>query len=244
MREQTVEQEVYWRFSVLQRMVHLVVMFAFVGVGLTGFSIAFSSAGSAQTFVWFLGGIDSVRYLHRFFAVVLYLCVVAEILWVLYFKFVLRGNLLGPNSICFRVKDIKYFREHIAYLLGRRKAPPPFDRFTYWEKLDYWTLFIGMQTMALTGLFLWFPEFFSRFFPGVFINLAQVLHFDEAILAVLYKFFIHTAVRHLRPEVYPGDWVIFTGKVTKETMLRAHPGEWASLNAPQQGSTIGDQSTI
>lgn len=241
MRDQTVEQPIYWRFSVFQRVVHLVVMFAFIGVGLTGFSMAFSSVGPAQTFVWFLGGIDSVRLLHRFCAVVLYLCVTAEILWVMYFKFVLRGRLLGPNSICFSFKDLKYFQQHLGYIVGQRQAPPPFDRFTWWEKLDYWTLFIGMQTMGLTGLLLWFPEFFSRFFPGVFVNLAQVLHFDEAILAVLYKFFIHTAVRHLRPEVYPGDWGIFTGKVTKETMMRAHPGEWALMNAPREGSTLGDQ---
>jgi len=188
-----------------------------------------------------LGGIDVVRYLHRCFAVVLYLCVIAEVLWLVYFKFLLGGKFLGPNSICFSLKDLTYFREHIKYILGRREAPPAFDRFTYWEKFDFWTLFIGMQTMGLTGLFLWFPEFFSRFFPGLFINLAQVLHFDEAVLAVLYKFFIHTTVRHLRPTVYPGDWVIFNGFVTKETMMRAHPGEWASLNASKQGSAIGDQ---
>ncbi|MBI5251132.1 MAG: cytochrome b/b6 domain-containing protein [Desulfomonile tiedjei] len=241
MRDQTVEQVIYWRFNVLHRVVHLVVMFAFIGVGLTGFSMAFSSVGLAQTFVWLLGGIDSVRYFHRFCAVILYLCVVTEILWGLYYRFVLRGNLLGPNSICFRIRDLRFFREHMGYLLGQSEGPPRFERFTWWEKLDYWTLFLGMHSMALTGVFLWFPEFFSRFFPGYFVNIAQVLHFDEAILAVLYKFFIHTAVRHLRPEVYPGDWVIFTGKVTKETMMRAHPGEWALLNAHQQGSATRDQ---
>lgn len=244
MRDQTVEPEVYWRFNVLHRAVHIVVMIAFIGVALTGFSLAFSSVGAARTFVWFLGGIDNARYLHRFCAVVLYLCVVTEVLWIMYFKFALRGKLFGPNSIFFRVKDLRFFRQHMGYVLGRNEAPPPFERFTWWEKFDYWTLFIGMQTMGLTGIFLWYPEFFSRFFPGYYVNIAQVLHFDEAILAVLYKFFIHTSVRHLRPEVYPGDWVIFTGKVTKETMARAHPGEWASLNASQQGSAISDQQTI
>jgi hypothetical protein len=58
---------------------------------------------------------------------------------------------------------------------------------------------------------------------------------------VLYKFFIHTTVRHLRPEVYPGDWTIFTGKTTGETIMRAHPGEWALLKDEQQGSPVGDQ---
>ncbi len=99
MHTETVETEYYQRFSVLQRTVHLVVMFAFVGVGLTGFSIAFSSTGLAQAFVWFFAGIDNIRFLHRLFAVTLYLCVVVEVLWVLYFKVILRGDLLGPNSI-------------------------------------------------------------------------------------------------------------------------------------------------
>jgi cytochrome b subunit of formate dehydrogenase len=219
-------------------------MFAFVGVGLTGFSIAFSSTGLAQAFVWFFGGIDNIRFLHRLFAVTLYLCVVVEVLWVLYFKVILRGDLLGPNSICFLFKDVKFFREHVAYIIGFRKTPPPFERFTYWEKLDYWTLFIGMQTMTMTGLLLWFPEFFSRYLPSMSFNLAQVLHFDEAILAVLYKFFIHTTVRHLRPEVYPGDWTIFTGKVTEETMKRAHPGEWAMLHVRNEAPTLTDQQAI
>ncbi|MCL5124257.1 MAG: cytochrome b/b6 domain-containing protein [Deltaproteobacteria bacterium] len=241
MAEQTIQQETFWRFSVLQRTVHLTVMFAFIGIGLTGFSMAFSSMAPARAFAWFLGGVDSVRYLHRLFAVVLYLCVVTEVLWLIYYKFILRGNLLGPHSICFTKQDLSYFRDHIGYILALRNAPPPFERFAWWEKLDYWTLFIGMQTMGLTGLLLWFPEFFSRFVPGYFINLAQVLHFDEAVLAVLYKFFIHTTVRHFRPEVYPGDWTIFTGKTTKEKIRRTHPGEWARLNASVQANSAGER---
>ncbi|MCX5873902.1 MAG: cytochrome b/b6 domain-containing protein [Deltaproteobacteria bacterium] len=241
MADQTVRQETFWRFSVLQRALHLIVILGFVGIGLTGFSMAFSSVAPARTFVWFLGGADSVRYLHRFFAVVMYLCVVTHVFWLFYYKFILGGDLFGPNSICFRKQDLLYFRDHIGYLLALRNAPPAFDRFTYWEKLDYWAIFIGMQSMSLTGLFLWFPEFFSRFLPGYFINIAQVLHFDEGVLAVLYIFCIHLTVGHWRPEVYPGDWTIFTGKTTKETMMKTHPGEWASLNPSPRGSAIGEK---
>ena len=241
MANETITQETFWRFSVLQRTIHIIVMFAFIGIGLTGFSMAFSSWGPFRSLAWFLGGVDSVRYLHRFFAVVLYLCVITEVLWLIYYKFVLRGNLLGPHSICFTKQDLSYFRDHMGYMLGFRKSPPPFERFAWWEKLDYWTLFLGMQTMGITGLLLWFPEFFSRFLPGYFINLAQVLHFDEAVIAVIYKFFIHTTVRHFRPDVYPGDWTIFTGKVTGEKMMRTHPGEWERLNASVQVTSAGER---
>ncbi|MGC8908807.1 MAG: formate dehydrogenase subunit gamma [Desulfomonilaceae bacterium] len=224
-------QIILYRFNVLHRIVHLIVMVTFVGVGLTGCSMAFSSTSLAQFFVQCLGGIDNTRSLHRFFAVTLYLCVVTEVVWIIYYKFMLRGRILGPDSMFPSKRDFSCFYHHMQYILGRRDDPPPFERFAWWEKLDYWTLFIGMQTMSLTGLLLWFPEFFSSFLPGYFINLAQVLHVDEGVLAVLYKFFIHTTVRHFRPEVYPGDWTIFTGKTTPEKVRRTHPGEWARLKA-------------
>jgi hypothetical protein len=35
-----------------------------------------------------------------------------------------------------------------------------------------------------TGLMLWFPEFFTRFLPGWVINVATIIHSDEALLAV------------------------------------------------------------
>jgi len=84
------------------------------------------------------------------------------------------------------------------------------------EKLDYWAVFIGMHTMGITGVMLWFPEFFTRVVPGFFINLAQVLHFYEAFAAVAIKFFIHIGMAHLRPSIYPADMSIFTGVAAVE----------------------------
>ena len=119
----------------------------------------------------------------------------------------------------------------MAYFLGRHASPPDFDKFTYMEKIDYWAIFIGMNTMGLTGLILWFPEWFTRFLPGVWVNIAQVLHFYEAILAVVVKFFIHIGMAHLRPAVYPADTCIFTGRTSRERMKEEHPGEWRSISA-------------
>jgi cytochrome b subunit of formate dehydrogenase len=241
MADQTMEQQIFWRFNVLHRTLHLIVIFGFIGIALTGFSITFSSMAPARAFAWFLGGVDSVRYLHRLCAVILYLCVVTHVFWLLYYKFILGGKLLGPNSVCFRRQDLLFLRDHIAYVLAFRNTRPEFYRFTYWEKVDYWAIFIGMQSMSLTGLFLWFPEFFSRFLPGYFINIAHVLHFDEAVLAVLYIFCIHLTNAHWRPDVFPADWTIFTGKTTKDALMRDHPGEWTSLKASPQGSAIEER---
>jgi cytochrome b subunit of formate dehydrogenase len=82
-----------------------------------------------------------------------------------------------------------------------------------------------MNTMGLTGLVLWFPEFFATLMPGYFINLAQVLHLYEAIMAVALKFVVHIMVAHLRPQVFPIDKSIFSGRTTDARMTREHPGQ-------------------
>lgn len=218
------------RFSPLQRFLHMAVMLGFTGLGITGFSLKFSDQWWAQGFVWLVGGAEHLAWLHRFFAVITYGCVAAHILWLFYFKLVLKGRITGPQSLFPRVQDIKDMFQHIGYLFAKRTLPR-FNRFTYWEKFDYLALFLGMNTMGLTGLFLWFPEFFSTLLPGYFINLAQVLHLYEAIIAVALKFVVHIISTHLRPETYPVETSIFTGRTTKEQMMREHPGEWDGIEA-------------
>ncbi|MEJ2052253.1 MAG: cytochrome C, partial [Calditrichota bacterium] len=49
--------------------------------------------------------------------------------------------------------------------------------------------------------------------PGWLINVATIIHSDEALLAVGFIFTIHFFNTHLRPEAFPMDTVIFTGVV-------------------------------
>ena len=222
-------QEEWIRFSPLDRFLHLVVMIGFTGLAVTGFSIGLSATAPARFFIWLVGGAANAGWLHRFFAVITYGCVVVHGLWFLYYRFVLGGRLTGPHSVAPSLKDLKDFRRNMAYFLGRRTAPPDFGKFTYMEKIDYWAIFIGMNTMGATGLFLWFPEYFTRFFPGFFVNIALVLHFFEAVLAVAVKFFIHIGMAHFRPAVYPVDASIFTGRTSQEKIIKEHPGQWRSI---------------
>ena len=214
------------RFTVLHRFLHLVVMIGFTGLAVTGLSLAFSTTSPARAVMWLVGGPASSAWLHRACAVITYLAVMVHGLWFLYYKFVLGGCFTGPHSIVPSLKDLTDLRHNLAYFLGRRPTPPAFERFSYMEKIDYWAIFIGMHTMGLTGLMLWFPDVFTRLLPGFFINLAQVLHFYEAILAVVVKFFIHIGMAHLRPAVYPADMTIFTGRTTPERMQHEHAAEW------------------
>ena len=232
-------QETYIRFTPLDRMLHLVVMIGFTGLAVTGLGLGLSTTAPARALIWLLGGVANAGWLHRFFAVITYACVVVHGMWFLYYKILLRGRLTGPQSVVPSFKDLTDFRENMAYFLGRREAPPAFDRFTYIEKIDYWAIFIGMNTMGITGLVLWFPEVFTRYLPGFFVNIAQVLHFWEAIAAIVVKFFIHIGLAHFRPAVYPADMSIFSGRTTKEKIMQEHPAQWQRITATEDSEADG-----
>ena len=219
-------QELVIRFSVLDRFLHLLLMVTFTGLALSGFALGFSATAPAKAFMWLVGGPAHAGWLHRCCAVITYGCVMVHAMWFLYYRLVLGGRWTGPNSILPGWKDVKEFGQNMAYFTGRRSTPPEFDKFSYMEKIDYWAIFIGMNTMGLTGLVLWFPEWFTGFLPGYFVNIAQILHFYEAILAVIVKLFIHVGMAHLRPAIYPADTSIFNGRTTMERIQAEHPGQW------------------
>ncbi|NNF99892.1 MAG: hypothetical protein HKM93_10980 [Desulfobacteraceae bacterium] len=240
MNHHTMSENEFERFSVLHRLMHIVAMVGFSGLAVTGLSLGFSGSTPARTMMWLMGGPAHAAWLHRFFALITYCCVIIHGLWFLYYKTILKGRLTGPDSLMPSSADVTKFGEHIGYFLGRRTHPPAFERFSYMEKIDYWALFIGMNTMGLTGLVLWFPDIFTRILPGYYVNIAQILHFYEAVLAVIVKVFIHVGMTTLRPAVFPADTCIFTGKISKHGLMTEHAGQWNRMapddSAPGNGS--------
>jgi hypothetical protein len=80
-------------------------------------------------------------------------------------------------------------------------------------------VFWGVAIIGFSGLIMWFPEFFTRFLPGWAINIALILHSDEALLAAGFIFTIHFFNTHFRIEKFPMDTVIFSGRISKAELL-------------------------
>ncbi len=89
-----------------------------------------------------------------------------------------------------RMRDLKDLYRHFRWFLwlGPR---PKFDHFAYWEKFDYWAVFWGMGIIGISGYAMWFAPFFARFVPGSWLNIALLIHGEEALLAVWFIFAIH-----------------------------------------------------
>ncbi len=125
--------------------------------------------------------------------------------------------------------NLKYF-----LYLGPR---PALDRWAYWEKFDYLAVFWGVAIIGFSGLVLWFPGFFTSFLPGWVLNAAYIMHSDEALLATGFIFLFHFFHTHLRPESFPMDPVIFTGRMPLENASRKSDRSSTSAWLPRTVST-------
>jgi cytochrome b subunit of formate dehydrogenase len=125
-------------------------------------------------------------------------------------------------------RDLREFVETLKWFLGLG-GRPAYGRWTYWEKFDYFAVFWGVAIIGSTGLVLWFPEFFTYFLPGWAINVATIIHSDEALLAVGFIFTVHFFNTHFRPDKFPMDMVIFTGRIPLEEFKHERPREYEEL---------------
>jgi hypothetical protein len=66
---------------------------------------------------------------------------------------------------------------------------------------------------------MWFPEFFTVILPGWAINVALIIHSDEALLAAGFIFTFHFFNVHFRPDKFPMDRVMFSGRLSKAELL-------------------------
>ncbi|GBE16093.1 MAG TPA: hypothetical protein ENH32_06225 [Proteobacteria bacterium] len=227
------EDRWYLRFTYYHRFLHALVIISFLGLVLTGMPLKFNESAWAKGWASLLGGIQTAAYFHRFFALITFLYFFLHLVFALHYIVKVRKEpffkwLFGPNSMMPWIKDLEDIIAHFRWFLGLGERPR-FDRFTYWEKFDYMAVFWGVGIIGISGLLLWFPVFFSRFMPGWVFNVAIILHSDEALLAAGFIFTIHFFNTHLRPEKFPLDFVIFTGRVTEEELKHERPMEYERL---------------
>jgi len=218
----------YWRFNLFHRFIHVLVMVSFAGSAISGMAQKFSSTAWARIAMRLMGGVPGAAWLHRVCAIIIAFYCLLHLIFIIYYLAKHKAEVFRGPSMLPRPQDLVDLWNHLLYFLGRRPRPK-FDRFTYWEKFDYWAVFWGVLIIGLSGLVLWFPELATRFLPGIAINIAQIMHSDEAVLAVGFIFVVHMFNTHLRPQKFPLDPSIFTGKVSEEELQREHALEWERM---------------
>jgi cytochrome b subunit of formate dehydrogenase len=225
------------RFTVAQRVTHLFVVLSFMSLALTGMMLKFSSMPWAHALASFLGGVQVAGVIHRIAATVTFGYFIFHLASLVRLKrsrrLGWRQLLFGENSLMFNRKDARDFVGTLKWFFGRGSRPD-YGRWAYWEKFDYLAVFWGVAIIGASGLMLWFPEFFTKFLPGALINVATIIHSDEALLAVGFIFTVHFFNTHLRPEAFPMDTVVFTGLAPLDEYKKDRPYEYERLTRTRE----------
>ena len=220
----------YRRFAFMWRLAHLLFAVSLMVLTLTGMAVFYADSAWAPVVMKALGGPKTAAIIHRvsavifasvFFAHLVYVAVRIARTWNTFRWF-------GPRSMIPNWQDLKDILAMFQWFLG--KGPRPvFDRWSYWEKFDYWAPFWGVTIIGVSGVMMWLPALTASVLPGWVFNVAALVHGEEALLAALFLFTVHFFNNHFRPDKFPLDVVMFTGAVPVEEFRREHTVEYNRL---------------
>lgn len=231
----TTLKNVYLRFTVTQRAEHAIMLISFVVLALTGLPQKYAGNPTADAMIQLFGGIETTRVIHRMAAIVLMLEAVFHTVALSYRLYVKRAH----PSMMPGLRDATDGWQTLLYNLGIFKSAPQMGRYTFTEKVEYWSLVWGTVIMIITGFMIWNPIATARFLPGQFIPAAKAAHGGEALLAVLAVVIWHIYHVHVRTF----NRSMFSGVLTEEQMAHEHPLELAAIKGgnirqPPDAATI------
>ncbi len=229
------DEDVYFRrFELSHILLHLTVVVTFLTLVFTGMCLKFPDNPYFSVLAGAFGGPVVLGVLHRLSAIFTfgyfaYHLAAVFVKWR-HRQVTLRGLVTEDYSMIPLPRDLVALKKNVAWFLGLGPRPQ-LGRWTYWEKFDYFAVFWGVAIIGLTGLMLWFSETVTLLIPGWWINVATVIHSDEALLAAAFIFTVHFFNGHFRPGKFPMDLVIFTGRSTLAELKKDHPKQYEELVA-------------
>jgi cytochrome b subunit of formate dehydrogenase len=215
--------KVFQRFPLIWRVAHLTFALSLMVLTLTGMAVFYAQAPWAPVVMKAVGGPQVAALIHRVMAVIF----AGAFVWHLgYMAWRLGRNWrsfhwFGPDSLIPNWQDLKDIVAMFKWFIGKGERPV-FDRWTYWEKFDYWAPFWGVTIIGVSGAMLWFPNITAAYLPGWVFNVATIFHGEEALLAALFLFTVHFFNNHFRPDKFPLDIVMFTGTMSLEDFRKEH----------------------
>jgi len=210
------------RFNIWQTMGHLVLTISFVTLVVSGFALRYPDAWWAKLMFWGDTGLEIRGLVHRIAGILLIAVTVVNGIYITCF----RSGRKELRALTMTFQDIKDIFINLAYVVGLRRTPPRFDRYSYSEKLEYWGLWWGSIVMIVTGLCMWFAESFMQHLPKLALDIAALVHYYEAWLATGTIVIWHLYYMIFDPVTYPMNWSWITGYITEEDFRERHPVQW------------------
>jgi cytochrome b subunit of formate dehydrogenase len=194
------------RLTRWMRVQHYLLMVLFILLAYTGFAHKFPDAVWSWPFRTLSNGSYARGMIHRVCGWTFAVFFVVHLITLVGTR---RGR-TNLRALWFAWTDLKDALAQLVFNLGLRKTPPPQRRWNYVEKAEYWALLWGSVVMIVTGAMLVFTETVLRWWPKVWHDVAQVIHYYEALLATLAILVWHFYWVMFDPKEYPMNpsWLI------------------------------------
>ncbi len=206
------------RFTLNQRVEHILFFTSFILLAYTGFPLKFPDEWWSRWMIESVGGFDNRTLIHHYSGLVMIGVSAYHVIYHLLEK---------PRfDILFHPKDINDFLQQVKYSLGFSGEHPKAGRYTWKQKFEYFGAAFGAVIMGFTGILMWHPFEAMKYFPIGVIQIANLFHTWEAVLASLAIFVGHFYDEHLG-KFLNMSWL--TGTVSEEEMRHEHPAEYEGI---------------
>lgn len=240
------EDEVFIRMSLTEIIQHDLYILTFTVLIATGLPLLFPGGRLARFLFGSAKAFHIRSILHRAAAVLL----IANLVWHIATTILTKRGREHLRDMRPRAGDVRdavrslghniglaaFLRRHGLFrrFFARRSfwtfdAAPAFDRFSFIDKFEYWSLVWGSVMMIITGFFMWDLNLSLRLFPLSVHDIFIVIHSYEAILALLAILIWHMYTAHLARDVFPMSRVWLTGRITGREMRTRHPLQYARI---------------
>jgi formate dehydrogenase subunit gamma len=203
------------RFTLNQRIQHILFFVSFILLAYTGFPLKFPEEWWSRLMIQSVGGFDNRTIIHHFSGLVMIGVSIYHVVFHILEK--------PRYDVLFNLKDLGDFKQQIKYFLRYSDEHPNFGRYTWKQKFEYFGAGFGAVVMGFTGLLMWQPFDAMKYFPLGVVQIANLFHTWEAVLASIAVFIGHFYDEHF--DKFPNlSWV--TGNIPEEEMRHEHPLEY------------------
>lgn len=204
------------RFTLNQRVQHIIFFTTFMLLAYTGFPLKFPDEWWSRLMIASVGGFDNRTLIHHVSGL---LMIGVSIYHVVYHLILEKPR----YDVLFNFKDVKDFWQQMLYSLKISDEHPKFGRYSWKQKFEYFGGGFGAVVMGFTGMLMMNPLESMKYLPIGFVQVANLFHTWEAVLASIAIFIGHFFDEHFTK--FP-NWSWLTGNIPEEEMKHEHPLEY------------------
>lgn len=229
------------RWSVSQRIQHIVLFLTLVITAYTGFVTMFNqnpvwrefyingvyeAVGSPPFYLWpaKTGPVPLMIVIHVWAGIIMGVLVIAHFAY--YGTMVLIDLVKKRGPILDRWPLLRFYTwGFVKYLVARtiwlfkpsKKLPEWTHKYDPEQLFEYWGVYWGIAILGIPGAIM------AVWGPSAYDGLAFIFHVKEAILAVSFLLLVHITYTHFMPHIFPYNAMFHSGKMPEGIAREEHP---------------------